>query len=60
MASKRGILKALGIFVLGFLAGGITFCSLLPMRSIPASVICLLGMNDGAFPRQSPPPSFDL
>lgn len=42
-----------------FLAGGITFCALLPMRSIPFRVVCLLGMNDGAFPRIPRPPSFD-
>lgn len=29
----------------------IRFCSLLPMRSIPAKVIVLMGMNDGIFPR---------
>lgn len=29
----------------------VRFCSLLPMRSIPAKVIVLMGMNDGAFPR---------
>jgi exodeoxyribonuclease V gamma subunit len=35
-----------------FLRGGVSFCSLLPMRSIPAKIICLIGMNTGAFPRQ--------
>jgi exodeoxyribonuclease V gamma subunit len=44
----------------GFLTGGVTFCAMLPMRSIPARVIVLLGMNDGAFPRQNRPPGFDL
>ncbi len=44
----------------GYLTGGVTFCALKPMRSIPAKVICLLGMNDRAFPRTSPPLSFDL
>jgi exodeoxyribonuclease V gamma subunit len=34
-----------------FLDGGVTFCALLPMRSIPFRVVCLLGMNDGEFPR---------
>ena len=43
-----------------FLRGGITFCSLRPMRAIPHRVICLLGMNDGAFPRQDRAPAFDL
>ena len=43
-----------------FLAGGVTVCALLPMRSIPFRAICLLGMNDGTFPRAARPPSFDL
>lgn len=45
---------------LGFLTGGVTFCAMLPMRSIPFRVIALLGMNDGAFPRQEKPLGFDL
>jgi exodeoxyribonuclease V gamma subunit len=43
-----------------FLAGGVTFCEMLPMRSIPVRVVCLLGMNDDAFPRTSRTPGFDL
>lgn len=43
-----------------FLAGGLTFCSMKPLRSIPFKVICLLGMNDGAFPRRQPELPFDL
>jgi len=43
----------------GFLAGGVTFCQLMPMRSIPFRVICLLGMSDGAFPRAPQSPGFD-
>lgn len=45
---------------LGFLSGGVTFCAMLPMRSIPFKVIALIGMNDGLFPRQNRPPGFDL
>ncbi len=44
----------------GFLAGHITFCSLKPMRSVPFRVICILGLNDTAFPRREPPLGFDL
>ena len=44
----------------GFLRGQLTFCSLLPMRSIPFQVIALLGMNDGEFPKQERRPDFDL
>ena len=43
-----------------FLTGGVTFCALKPMRSIPAKVIWLLGMNDDAFPRKAQPLQFDL
>lgn len=43
----------------GFLSGGVTFCELVPMRSIPFRVVCLLGMNDDAFPRTQRPPGFD-
>ncbi|MEI8172392.1 MAG: exodeoxyribonuclease V subunit gamma [Deltaproteobacteria bacterium] len=47
-------------FGAGFLTGGVTFCAILPMRSIPFKVICLIGMNDDAYPRQSRPLGFDL
>lgn len=45
---------------LGFMTGGITFCAMLPMRSIPFRVVALIGMSDGAFPRQNSGPGFDL
>ena len=44
----------------GFLGGRVTFCAMLPMRSIPLRVVCLVGMNDGIFPRNPHPPSFSL
>lgn len=47
-------------FGFGFLTGGITFCSMLPMRSIPAKIICLIGMNNDAYPRGQRPLGFDL
>lgn len=43
-----------------FLAGRVNFCTLMPMRAIPFKVVCLLGMNDGEYPRSSPPLDFDL
>jgi exodeoxyribonuclease V gamma subunit len=43
-----------------FLAGGVTFCALVPMRSIPFRVVCLLGLNDDSFPRVQRPLGFDL
>ncbi|HTW12620.1 MAG TPA: exodeoxyribonuclease V subunit gamma, partial [Solirubrobacteraceae bacterium] len=35
-----------------FRTGHLTVCTLMPMRSVPHRVICLLGLDDGAFPRQ--------
>ena len=43
-----------------FLGGGVTFCALTPMRSLPFDVVCIIGMNDGQFPRDRRPPGFDL
>ncbi|MGH1461542.1 MAG: exodeoxyribonuclease V subunit gamma [Neptuniibacter sp.] len=43
-----------------FMVGAVNFCTLMPMRSIPFKVVCLLGMNDGAYPRSIPPVGFDL
>lgn len=33
----------------------VRFCSLLPMRALPAKVVALIGMEEGAFPRQNVP-----
>ena len=44
----------------GFLTGAVTFCTMVPMRSLPFRVVCLLGLDDGAFPRRTPPSGFDL
>lgn len=43
-----------------FASGGITFCSLIPMRSIPFRVVALLGMNYDKFPRRESPSGFNL
>jgi len=43
-----------------FFGGGVQFGTLMPMRSIPFKAICLLGMNDGDYPRQKAPRDFDL
>lgn len=43
-----------------FLAGSVNFCTLMPMRAIPFRVVCLLGMNDGDYPRAQQPLDFDL
>lgn len=44
----------------GFLAGGLTLSALIPMRTVPFKVICLMGMNDGAFPREAYRTDFNL
>lgn len=44
----------------GFLASGLTFCGLKPMRAIPFRVICLTGLSSTGFPRQDIPIGFDL
>ncbi len=43
-----------------FLSGRINFCTLMPMRAIPFRLICLLGMNDGDYPRSQQAAGFDL
>jgi len=43
-----------------FASGGITFCSLIPMRSIPFKVVALLGLNFDKFPRKETRVSFNL
>jgi exodeoxyribonuclease V gamma subunit len=37
----------------GFRTGALTVCELVPMRSVPHRVVIVLGLDDGAFPRQS-------
>ncbi|HSK28244.1 MAG TPA: hypothetical protein VK894_15140, partial [Jiangellales bacterium] len=34
-----------------FRTGELTMCSMVPMRSVPHRVVCLLGLDDGRFPR---------
>jgi exodeoxyribonuclease V gamma subunit len=43
-----------------FRTGHLTVCTLHPMRSVPHRVVCLLGLDDGAFPRKSPRDGDDL
>ncbi len=44
----------------GFLAGGVTFCELVPLRAIPFRVVAILGLSDAQFPRRRASASFDL
>ncbi|HEY1539689.1 MAG TPA: exodeoxyribonuclease V subunit gamma [Solirubrobacteraceae bacterium] len=43
-----------------FRTGHLTFCTLTPMRSVPHRVVCLLGLDDGAFPRRTARDGDDL
>lgn len=40
--------------------GGITFCSLIPMRSIPFRIVAMLGLDFDKFPRKENKTGFDL
>ncbi len=42
-----------------YFSGGVTFCGMRPMRSLPFAVICALGLDDDAFPRRDRPLEFD-
>ena len=43
-----------------YLSGGVTFCTMLAMRSIPFQVVCMIGMNHADFPRQQRAKGFNL
>lgn len=43
-----------------FLAGGVTFCELVPLRAIPFRLIAIVGLSDTNFPRRHPAASYDL
>lgn len=43
-----------------FLTSGVTFCSLLPLRNVPFRRVCVLGLNQGQFPRSDPSDPFNL
>ena len=43
-----------------YLNGGITFCSFIPMRSIPFDYVAMLGLNSDLFPRKDSAIQFDL
>ncbi len=43
-----------------FLLGGVTFCGMVPQRSIPFDVVAVLGLNDGEFPRGGSDGGLDL
>ncbi|HEY7622574.1 MAG TPA: hypothetical protein VH834_22575, partial [Solirubrobacteraceae bacterium] len=43
-----------------FRTGHLTICTLVPMRSVPHRVVCLLGLDDEAFPRKGARDGDDL
>jgi exodeoxyribonuclease V gamma subunit len=43
-----------------FRTGHLSICTLYPMRSVPHRVVCLMGLDDGAFPRKAPRDGDDL
>ena len=43
-----------------FRTGHLTICTLVPMRSVPHRIVCLLGLDDGEFPRKSPQDGDDV
>ena len=43
-----------------FASGGITFCSLIPMRSIPFKIVALMGIDFDKFPRKENQIGFNL
>jgi len=43
-----------------YLSGGINFCNLIPMRTLPFKVVCLISMGDDQFPRSEIPVQLDL
>ena len=43
-----------------FRTGHLTICTLVPMRSVPHRVVCVMGLDDGVFPRQTARDGDDL
>ena len=44
----------------GVPGGSVTFSSMSSLRSLPYRVVCVIGLDDGAFPTATRPPEFDL
>ncbi|MBI9075009.1 MAG: exodeoxyribonuclease V subunit gamma [Desulfatibacillum sp.] len=58
---KAGLINLLGKSMpsAGIMRRGINFCSISQGAGIPSPLICLVGMDDGAFPRQEVALGFD-
>jgi exodeoxyribonuclease V gamma subunit len=62
-ATARGVLRERLDVLPGraaYLPGGITFCGMVPQRAVPFRIIAVLGLDDGAFPRQRSDGGLDL
>jgi exodeoxyribonuclease V gamma subunit len=42
-----------------WLAGGVTFAGMVPLRTVPFRVVCLLGLDADAYPRREPAQDID-
>jgi exodeoxyribonuclease V gamma subunit len=43
-----------------FRSGSLTVCTMVPMRSVPHRLVCLVGLDDGVFPRVGTPDGDDV
>ncbi|MEP6979739.1 MAG: exodeoxyribonuclease V subunit gamma, partial [Nakamurella sp.] len=43
-----------------FRTGNLTVCTMVPMRSVPHRIVCLVGLDDGVFPRAAHPDGDDV
>ena len=60
-AFRAALLRALAPSAPGGIPGGaVTFTSLAQLRAVPFRVVCLLGLDHGAFPKAVRPAEFDL
>lgn len=57
---ELGSLLLLETPAVGFLHRGVTLTELVPLRSVPFRIVCLIGMGEECFPRGDDRPSFDL
>lgn len=59
---RAGLHKLLATDTFGgrFPCSGVNFCRMVPMRSVPFVVVCLLGLNFDTYPRTFRSSSFDL
>lgn len=56
---ELGLLLVQSTPAVGFLRKGVTLTELVPLRSVPFRVVCLVGMSEEAFPRGDDRPRFD-